>query len=117
MDILLDEYKRLLLLLIKHKVNFMLIGGYAVIYYGYERLTSDMDIWLEPDNMNRDRLIEALKDFGIRNEDLETIAKKDFTQIQFFFFGAKPCKIDFLTKIAGVNYDEASAKANSFPLK
>ena len=53
MDILLPEYKALLLLLKKNDVSFMLIGGYAVIYYGYERTTSDMDIWLEPTNANK----------------------------------------------------------------
>ena len=41
----------------------MLIGGYAVIYYGYERTTGDMDIWLEPSNENKDKLIDALKGF------------------------------------------------------
>ena len=40
MDILLPEYKKMLALLIKHKVDFMLIGGYAVILHGYERLTN-----------------------------------------------------------------------------
>jgi len=43
MDIMLEEYKRMLLLLVKNEVKFMLIGGYAVIYHGYERLTTDMD--------------------------------------------------------------------------
>ena len=40
---MLEEYKRMLLLLVKNEVKFMLIGGYAVIYHGYERLTTDMD--------------------------------------------------------------------------
>ncbi len=44
MNILLEEYKKFLLLLLKHKVEFILIGGYAVIYYGYSRTTGDMDI-------------------------------------------------------------------------
>ena len=43
----------------------MLIGGYAVIYHGYERLTTDMDIFLEPENTNRDKLIPALTEFWI----------------------------------------------------
>jgi hypothetical protein len=55
MDIMLEEHKKFLLLLLKHKVEFIVIGGYAVIYYGYERSTSDMDIWLKPTNKNRDK--------------------------------------------------------------
>ena len=42
MDILIPEFKRILLVLIKHEVRFMLIGGYAVIFHGYERSTSDL---------------------------------------------------------------------------
>lgn len=56
MEILLEEFKKMLMMLNKHKVNFMLIGGYAVIYHGFERSTSDMDIWLEPSNENRRKL-------------------------------------------------------------
>jgi hypothetical protein len=48
MDIFLEEHKLFLLLLLKHKVEFILIGGYGVILYGYERGTADMDIWLKP---------------------------------------------------------------------
>ncbi len=44
MDIFREEYKALLLTLITCQVDFMLIGGYAVNHYGYERTTSDMDI-------------------------------------------------------------------------
>jgi hypothetical protein len=57
----LDEHKAILLQLLKYKVDFMLIGGYAVIYHGYGRTTGDMDIWLKPDNENRDKLIPVLR--------------------------------------------------------
>lgn len=48
MNIFLEEHRKFLFLLIKHHVEFILIGGYAVIIYGYERGTGDMDIWLKP---------------------------------------------------------------------
>ena len=117
MDILLPEFKKLLLLLNKHKVNYMLIGGYAVIYYGYERNTTDMDIWLKPTNDNRDKLITALHEFGIKQESLEKMSELDFLKASFFFFGEKPRKIDFLTKINGVTYTEAEEQVNYFPLQ
>ena len=87
MDFLLPEYKQLLTLLLKHNVNFMLIGGYAVIYYGYERTTTDLDIWLEPDNSNRDKLLRALTEFGIDDKSTNTLSKEDFTTPQLFYFG------------------------------
>lgn len=117
MDILLPEFKNLLKLLNKHKVTYMLIGGYAVIYYGFERNTTDMDIWLEPDNKNRDRLLLALKEFGISSESLLQLSKSDFNNIQFFFFGKKPRRIDFITRISGVSFKEAIAEVNHFPLE
>lgn len=116
MDSLLPEFKKLILLLLKYDVKFMLIGGYAVIYYGYERTTGDMDIWLQPDNNNRDKLGKALTEFGIQTSYISHLSQIDFSQIQFFFFGEKPRRIDFLTKIHLVEFDEAFAKANHFPL-
>lgn len=61
MNILLDEHKTALIQLPKSKVDFILIGGYAVIYHGYGRTTGDMYVWLKPDNENRDKLIPALE--------------------------------------------------------
>src|ERR1051325_4420892 len=92
----------------------MLIGGYAVIYYGYERTTTDLDIWLEPSNSNRDKLLSALMEFGISKKSLNKLLQEDFTQAQVFFFGEKPRRIDFLTKIQGVQYSEAAVQINHF---
>ena len=117
MDILIPEFKQLLVLLNKHRVSFMLIGGYAVIYYGYQRTTTDMDIWLKPDNANRDKLIPALKEYGIESESLKLVSNLDFNEVQFFFFGKKPRRIDFLNRINGVTFDEAEKEVNHFPLQ
>ena len=92
----------------------MLIGGYAVIHYGYERLTTDMDIWLKPDNANRDRFINALKEFGIEQSGIEHLSSMDFTDAQVFFFGKVPRRIDFLTKVSGIDFDEAISQVNFF---
>ena len=73
----------------------MLIGGYAVIYYGYERSTNDLDVWLQPENENKEKLIAALHEFGVSKESLKNVSTLDFTSTQFFFFGEKPRRIDF----------------------
>ncbi len=116
MDIFLPEFKQILLLLKKHNVNFMLIGGYAVIYYGYGRFTRDLDIWLEPENLNRDNLVNALKEYGVGTGSLDKIKQLDFSQVQFFYFGKEPKRIDFLTKITGVSYIEAAPQVELLPL-
>lgn len=117
MNIVIPEFKKLLLLLNKHKVNYMLIGGYAVIYYGYDRTTNDLDIWLEPNEANRDKLIVALEEYNIHTDDLKSLSTIDFTITQYFFIGEKPKKIDFLTRINNVTFDEAIKSVNHFPLE
>jgi hypothetical protein len=117
MNVLLEEYKKFLLLLIKHNVEFILIGGYAVIYYGYARTTSDMDIWLKPDNNNKDNFINALNEYGIIEDDINLLRSIDFTSTQAFHIGKEPNKIDFLTKVQGVIYATADKEKIFFPLK
>ena len=116
MEIVLPEFKKLLLLLNKYNVSYMLIGGYAVIYHGYERNTTDMDIWLKPENSNRDKLMQALNEFGIGSESIQKLSKLDFLQTQFFFLGEKPRRVDFLTRINNVSFAEAEPAVNYFPL-
>ncbi len=52
-----DEHQELLAALIKHKVDFMLIGGYAVIHYKYDRNTGDMDIWIKTCELYQSRIV------------------------------------------------------------
>lgn len=117
MDILREEHKALLITLITCQVDFMLIGGYAVIHYGYERTTSDMDIWLKPTKQNSDKLIVALRQYGIIEEDLEELSKLDFTKAEVFSIGDKPDKIDFLTRVQGLEFEVADERKVFFPLK
>jgi hypothetical protein len=116
MYIFLEEHKKFLLLLLKHQVDFMLIGGYAVIYYGYERTTGDMDIWLRPENENREKFILALAEHGIVKADLDVLKSVDFSETRVMYIGAEPNKIDFLTKVQSVEYNNADMNKNYFPL-
>lgn len=116
MELFLKAHKNFLLLLSKHNVNFLLIGGYAVIYYGYERTTNDMDIWLKPTNKTRDLFIHALKEHGVANEKLDAVKKMDFSKPQVLAIGKKPNQIEFLTVVRGLNFEEADDKKNVFDL-
>jgi predicted nucleotidyltransferase len=60
-----DEALDLFALLHKHNVRFLLVGGFAVNYYGYSRTTGDVDLWLEDTLENRKKLIAGLTDYGI----------------------------------------------------
>ena len=113
MDIFFKEHRQLLRLLVKHNVSFILIGGYAVNYYGYERTTGDMDIWLELGNENKYRVMHALRDFGIEDSDLGQLVRIDFESAPpVFFIGEPPRRVDFLTVINNVKFEDAIAEAN-----
>jgi hypothetical protein len=117
MDFLYNTHKELLILLVKNKVDFMIIGGYSVIYYGYNRGTGDLDLWLKPDNENKIKVLKALRKFGIKSVDLNKLEKIDFTDTNVFFIGEAPEKIDFLTKVQNVAWDEAINKVQYLPFE
>jgi len=117
MDFLYKTHKELLILLVEHKVDFMLIGGYSVIYYGYNRGTGDLDLWLMPNNQNKIKLLKALRIFGIKPLDLNKLEKIDFTDTNMFFIGEVPEKIDFLTNVQNVVWDEAIKNVRYLPFK
>jgi hypothetical protein len=116
-NILVREHKEMLLVLVKHEVEFMLIGGYAVIYYGYGRTTEDMDIWIKPDNENKVKLMNALNEIGIIEDNISQLSNIDFTKVNVFSLGVKPYKIDFLTKVSRVEWSEAYSKIRLLPLE
>jgi hypothetical protein len=109
MNIFYHEHRIILEALLQKNVDFMLIGGYAVNYYGYNRVTGDMDIWLRPDNSNKDSLLDALNNIGFDDAGIATIRSWDFTQPQKFHIGKEkqPDQTEFMTHISGVGYDEA----------
>ncbi|MBC7695705.1 MAG: nucleotidyltransferase [Burkholderiales bacterium] len=107
MNIFIENHQLLLKSLIKHEVNFLLVGGYAVIYYGYKRTTGDMDLWIEPSNENKLKLIKVLKEFEFDDKGIEYINQLDFTKHLAFHFWEEPERVDCLTRISVVNFKEA----------
>jgi Nucleotidyl transferase of unknown function (DUF2204) len=114
MSHLLEIQIRYLKTLIDCQVDFLVAGGYAVIYHGYVRTTGDIDIWLKPDNDNKKKLLEALVRQGLQNDSLEYVSKLDFTTSVAFHIGQIPEKLDFFTSITGLDFD--TAKKNSVTL-
>ncbi len=110
MNIFIEGHLAILKTLIEHKVNFMLVGGYAVIFHGYRRTTGDLDLWLEPDNENKNRLHKALTGKGFEKEGLDMLLQADFTKHLVFSIGMEPQKIDFLTHVNLVSYPEADSQ-------
>ena len=114
-NLFVKEHEEMLSALLKNKVAFMLVGGYAVIHYGYGRTTGDMDIWLKTGNENRDKLIQAFRDFNMSDDNIVVLQQMDFSNpLEVFYFGKEPRRIDFLTIIKNVSFEEAIQQVNYF---
>lgn len=65
-----EEIESLLEIFSKKDVRFILVGGLAVNYYGHQRTTGDVDIWLDDSAENRKKLVNALEEFGVEGADV-----------------------------------------------
>jgi hypothetical protein len=93
----------------EHGVEYQVVGAYALAYHGLPRATGDIDLWVRSTVENAERVRAALATFGapsseVSVEDLST--KGTVVQI-----GVAPRRIDILTSIDGVTYDEAAGEA------
>ena len=68
------DFKDFLRLLTEKSVEYLLVGGYAVIYYGYPRTTGDMDIWIACNAANAEKVADALQAFGFGRQDVSAEA-------------------------------------------
>lgn len=101
------DFKEFLQLLNTHKVEYLLIGGYAVGYYGYPRATGDMDIWIAVHPNNARRLVATLREFGFALPDLnETLFLQ---QNRITRMGVPPLRLEILTSISGVEFADCYA--------
>ena len=93
------------------EVQYLIVGGYAVNFHGFRRTTGDIDLWVKPDNgENKKRLLDCLRNLSVSEKKLKQLDKLDFTKPHVFVDGEEPFKIDFLTKISNVNFEEAWEK-------
>ncbi len=101
------DFAEFVTLLEKHQVEYLVVGGYAVGYWGHVRFTGDLDIWLKPSDQNTVKILNAINDFGFASLGLQA---KDFTTIgNIVQLGYPPLRIDLLNDIDGVSFDECYA--------
>ena len=86
-------------------VEYLVVGAYALAAHGHVRATGDLDIWVRPAPINAKRVIAALAAFGAPLQDL---TEDDLSRAGVVFqIGVAPVRIDVLTGIDGVAFDEA----------
>lgn len=87
--------------------RFLLVGGHAVAFHGHPRATKDMDILVRPDPDNARRVCQALADFGAPLADFGVDALDFAQEGRGLQIGLPPFRIDILTSIDGLTFDEA----------
>ena len=86
-------------------VEYLVVGAHALAAHGHVRATKDLDVWVRPDAENAKRVLKALKEYGTPLHDLtETDLAKPGTVFQI---GVPPLRIDVITAIDAVSFDEA----------
>lgn len=92
--------------------EYLLVGGYAFAYHASPRFTKDLDVWVRPSKQNAALVFKALDAFGA---PLHALTEADLaTEGIVFQMGVPPSRIDVLTAIDGVDFDDAwSAKIES----
>ena len=99
-----QDFREFIELLIKNKAEYMIVGGYAVGIHGHPRYTGDLDIWLNPTPQNAELILKSVNDFGFSSFKLN---QADFTKPgNVIQLGYPPLRIDLLTEIDGVTFDE-----------
>lgn len=110
--VFLDVIEKLLI----HEVDFILIGGYAVNFYGYGRYTGDIDFWLRPTELNKNKFLKAFSQLNTDESYINIIKQMNFAEPQAILIGEPPLRVDFMTKVNLVNFDEAWDKRVLLPL-
>lgn len=98
------DFKEFLNLLNARQVEYLVIGGYAVGYYGYPRATADFNIWVAIHPKNAELVIQVLEEFGFPITDAN---KEQFLKVnQIFRMGVPPVRLEITTSISGVTFEE-----------
>lgn len=99
------DFKDLLFAFNDHGVEFLIVGAHALAAHGHVRATKDLDVWVRPESSNAMCVLRALRAFGaplhgLTEEDLSTPGT-------IFQIGVAPVRIDVITAIDGVDFDDA----------
>jgi len=99
-----SDYKDLFKTLNRHKVKYLVVGAYAVTFYTEPRYTKDIDIWVNNEGINAERLYKTLTDFGA---PLKNISVKDFTNEKTIYqIGVDPVRIDIIMGLPGLKFEK-----------
>jgi hypothetical protein len=102
---MLTDWTELCALFNARNVDYLLVGGQAVIAHGYPRLTKDLDLWVRPTSSNGERVLSALEAYGTPLDQLSPLQFENPRTL--LMLGRDPFRIDILTDLPGISFDEA----------
>lgn len=102
-----DDFRDFIDALNKYEVEYLLVGGYAVILNGYRRTTGDMDVWINVTPANHKNLIKAFLIFGLPTVDITEDNFLNNSEIEVFTYGMPPVSIDILKVVKGCIFEES----------
>lgn len=103
---LFDDFKDLLAAFEASRVEFVLLGGYAVAFHGRPRSTKDIDLLVGTSGENRMRLAEALERFGAPTVVVDGARK--LSEGEVLYFGVSPLRVDILASASGIDFESVS---------
>ena len=106
-NILNDDFTEFIQALNEAETSYILVGGYAVIFHGYNRTTGDLDIWVRPDSGNYGKLKKAFDIFRMPMFDMTEEKFLNTVDYDVFTFGRPPVQIEILTRVKGLTFDDA----------
>ncbi len=101
------DFRDVLELFNEHKVDYLIVGGYALAFHGAPRYTGDIDIFVRSDQDNAQRVMKALDAFGFGSVGLKT---EDFQYPdKVVQLGVPPVRIDIVTSVTNVSWETAAS--------
>ena len=112
-DLFNEHFRDFIQALNEQQVEYVLVGGMAVILHGYVRSTGDMDIWVNKTKLNYQKLVKAYRQFGMPLFDM---TERAFLSDQYdvWSIGAPPVKIEVMTAVKGLNFNETFETAQVY---
>lgn len=118
MDIFNKEFLLFLKCAQQAGLRYLLIGGYAVNYYGYIRNTDDLDVWIAPTNENKEAFKKTLLCMNYSESEVAGLEKEDFTGYFVGTIGSDADRIDVITIVhLALSYEEAEQEKQIFEIE
>lgn len=112
---MLKDQKDLLSALNEHGVDYLVVGGQAVIAHGVPRLTKDVDILIRTSLENSEAVFRALASFGAPLQDYTPADFRNHPEA-IFQFGVEPNRIDVLQSIGSLDFEQAWQRRTLLPV-